>query len=429
MKQTVSARGRHGESITEKKRKGATMKKVVWLMKRSEETTIHAAGLEDFFDVLKISRESKMSSDQLYRVFVTRTRLQGYCRMLVFDAQYDEGAEYFGLRFDEEGIADYQCFADADRDEIRQFLQQEEYEEISYDQGITLLRDALLQNYRYGRHMKVLSKVKSCHLMNAVQYEPAKRPEMNFYLKDTDQMLVAEYYLEACANSDAGLTYDLLSAKLRADMAGRELYCHTWNHEMQSCRILRVNWREQRPDKPEQLTGQMLLLSPSQKLLETQVYFEFVREDGLWWIKQADINILKTLSDQSELNPLDDRVFVSVVEGAVEEVLRVLDGLKNVDITGENEQQIHYKWFKQETTEKGSIDILDIYLAQIIAQKEQVIFYSKHLDELNQVIEQLLELVEQPLMIKAKGTDTIENIYRTVKLKKTLYKMTPDDST
>ena len=151
-------------------------------------------------------------------------------------------------------------------------------------------------------------------------------------------MLVAEYYLEACANSDAGLTYDLLSAKLRADMAGRELYCHTWNHEMQSCRILRVNWREQRPDKPEQLTGQMLLLSPSQKLLETQVYFEFVREDGLWWIKQADINILKTLSDQSELNPLDDRVFVSVVEGAVEEVLRVLDGLKNVDITGENEQ-------------------------------------------------------------------------------------------
>ena len=124
------------------------MKKVVWLTKRSEETAANADGLEDFFDVLKIGRETKMPSNQLYRVFVTRTRLQGYCRMLIFDAQYEEGAEYFGLRFDEEGIADYQCFADANRDEIRQFLQQEEYEEISYAQGITLLRDALLQNYR-----------------------------------------------------------------------------------------------------------------------------------------------------------------------------------------------------------------------------------------------------------------------------------------
>ena len=79
-------------------------------------------------------------------------------------------------------------------------------------------------------------------------------------------MLVAEYYLEACANSDAGLTYDLLAAQQRSEMAGREVYCRTWNHEMQFCRILRVNWCEQHPDKPEQLTGKMLLLSPSQKL-------------------------------------------------------------------------------------------------------------------------------------------------------------------
>lgn len=83
---------------------------------------------------------------------------------------------------------------------------------------------------------------------------------------------------------------------------------------------------------------------------------------------------------------------------------------------------------KQETSEKGSIDILDIFMAQIIAQKEQIIFYSKHLDELNQVLEQLLELVPQPLMIKAKGTDTIENIYRTVKLQRKAYEMTPQDS-
>ena len=410
------------------KRKGATMEKVIWLKKRDDEMAKHTAWQEDFLNLVRIGRESASSECLLYRVFVTRTRLMGYCRMLFFDAQYHQGAEYFGLRFDEEGIADYQRFADADKEEIRAFLQKEPYEEIAYQQALALIRDALLQNYRYGRHVDMLSKITSVHLVKAVQYEPADRPEMNFYLMGLTKRLAAEYYLEACANNDAALTYDLLSPEKRDALAERETYCQMWNHEMQFCHILRINWREQATDAPWELTGQMLLISPTKKLLETQVYFEFARHEGLWWIKEADIHVLEELGDKSCLNPLDDRVFVGVVEGATKEVCRVLERLKNVDITGESEEQIHYKWFKQETNQEGSVDILDIYLAQIIAQREQVIIYSKHLDELNQVIEQLLECVEQPLLIRAKGTDTIENIYRTVKLRKAAYEMTPKDS-
>lgn len=397
-------------------------------MRRSEETAIDPADLVEFLDVMKIGREAQASSHQHYRIFVTKTRLQGYCRMLIFEAQLKNGAEYFGLHFDEEGISDYQHFADASEDEIRQFLQKETYEEIGYDQGIALLRDALLQNYRYGRHMDMLSGTKSSHLANAVYYEAAKRPDMNFYVQGISQELAAECYLEACVSNDAGLTYDLLAPSQRKQLTGREAYCHAWSHELQSCRILRVKWQQQSSDKPQHLTGKLLLLSPTQKLLETQVYFEFVWEADAWWIQEADINILRTLADQSELNPLDDRVFVTVVEGVVEDICQVLKEQRNVEITGENEEQTYYKWYKQESIEQGSIDILDIYMAQIIAQKEQIIFYSKHLDELNQVMEQLLELVPQPLMVKAKGTDTIENIYRTVKLKRMEYQIAQEDS-
>lgn len=404
------------------------MTKVVWLMKRSAGAEIDPADLEELLDVMKIGKDTQTPSHQHYRIFVTKTRLQGYCRMLIFEAHYQSGAEYFGLRFDTEGIFDHQFFADANEEEIGQFLQREPYEEIAYEQGITLLRDALLQNYRYGTHIDLLSAIESRHMAGAVYYDGANRPDMSFYVQDMERMVAAECYLEACASSDAGLTYDLLAPSQRRTLNSRESYCHVWNHELQSCRILRVNWHQIAPDKPELLTGQMLLLSPSEKLLETQVYFEFAEEAGVWWIKTADVNVLKTLSDRSELNPLDDRVFVSVIEGAVEEVCQVLEGLRNVEITGETDDQTYYKWFKQETSEKGSIDILDIYLAQIIAQKDQIIFYSKHLDELNRVIEQLLELVSQPLMIKAKGTDTIENIYRTVKLERKVYEMTPKDS-
>lgn len=404
------------------------MTKVVWLMKRSEGAEIDPADLEEFLDVLKIGKDTQTPSHQHYRIFVTKTRLQGYCRMLIFEANYQEGAEYFGLRFDEEGISDHQIFADASKEEIKQFLQKEPYEEITYEQGITLLRDALLQNYRYGKHVDLLGTITSRHMGSAVYYDTAKRPDMSFYVQDMDQTVAAECYLEACVSSDSGLAYDLLAPSQRKRQNSREAYCHAWNHELQSCRILRVNWRPISADKPELLTGHLLLLSPSEKLLETQVYFEFAKEDGTWWIKTADVNVLKTLADQSELNPLDDRVFVSVIEGAMEEVCQALEELRNVEITGETNEQTYYKWFKQETSEKGSIDILDIFMAQIIAQKEQIIFYSKHLDELNQVLEQLLELVPQPLMIKAKGTDTIENIYRTVKLQRKAYEMTPQDS-
>lgn len=404
------------------------MGRLVWL-----ESVLNQqkADLKQCINAVMTKQVEENALRRIFRVFVTRTRLQGYCRMLIFDATYSMGAEYFMLRFDAQGICNHQSYQETTSEEIQLFLQQEPYEEISYQQAIGLLKDAMMQNYKYDTHPEIIERLTSLHLMRASinQEDELWVNGANSYLNGISAELLTRSYLLAIFREDCSLTYDLLSAQRKQEEGNRDLYCLNWNHELQGCKIIKMMEISDASDD-DRVKIHLLLRNHNGKALETIVYFKITAEGSGWRIDQVNLGEMWEMDEHSAINPVYEQVFVAVIEDSADMVMDILKLRPEIEqtIDGGGYPKF-YKWFKSTEPNDKYEDVADRYLVQILVLETQVIFYGKGLDELNHALEFLLESLGKPLLIADKRVDTIENIYYTTVIKKEKYTDAPGKST
>lgn len=172
-------------------------------------------------------RKNMKKQKNQYQCMMAGDRLQGQCDVLIYD-RYQRIAEIFYLQFCMEGVTQYQHF---DEMEKALWVKKTDAVEITYEQAMLLLGDAVRLNYKHQEKTEWIELHSSLHIQRIWQkeYYDAIRCDLSWLLDIRDPIEFVEIYLKAISNKDAVLLYDL-TAESAKQYDSRDVYVYSWNH-------------------------------------------------------------------------------------------------------------------------------------------------------------------------------------------------------
>lgn len=169
-----------------------------------------------------------------YRCKMFGAREEGFCEVLIYDGFHDT-AELFILYYSYEKILRQFSF---NQKEALYWLKKNNARSITYTQAIILIGDAVRQNYKYCFKKVQEAEFASIHLERVWNKEYYDEMEWDFsqISSEQDPKQFVRLYLNAIQNKDAALLFDLMAMEQTMHTT-RDLYMHSWNHELEEIRI------------------------------------------------------------------------------------------------------------------------------------------------------------------------------------------------
>lgn len=236
-------------------------------------------------------RRRSQSGELSYRCFVTTERLKGVCTLLVC-GRGRQTAELFYLDFRCKGLYKQDYFYR--EHQIQDWLRATDHLEITYQQALGVLGDAVRQNYKYQMELEWLKRNRSLHLQriwNGEFYNSAAN-DLSWALVGRTAADVLDIYLEAVRNKDAVLLYDLFarSAKPREQ---RDVYALHWSHVLEGVSIFDVHVAEERElgGQPAGCTLFATLYGETEAgtVLSVDLHLELLAERGGFFISRERV--------------------------------------------------------------------------------------------------------------------------------------------
>jgi len=180
--------------------------------------------------VAQLQSKTANRQDGAYDCFMSGDRLKGACELLICE-RGTQKAEQFCLSFTPEGLTQHRYLSS--RNERQKWLEENSYCSVTYQQALTLLGDAVRQNYRYKKGLDWINRDGSCHLQRIWMRGSAQTQELlQRLLSQKTARAIVQLYLSALSHKDAALLYDLQAKQLR-QMETRELYIFNWHHALE----------------------------------------------------------------------------------------------------------------------------------------------------------------------------------------------------
>ena len=224
-----------------------------------------------------------------YLAYATKSRCNGYCRLWII-SKVQKRVEYFELKFNREGIADYRSIYG--KKNMENVFGEEYRYRITYAEALQLLGDAVRQNYKYGRNLELVEQINSVHLEECWQQE--WRTKHKSYVLGEKTLALTDLislYIQSIAQEDSSLFYSLMAEEAQGE--NRDLYLYNWYHPLEGfifrdVTIEAVHYRV--------LTGEIevWLLAEASRLdglvLEIDLSLLCLHTDGGYRIKNEKIN-------------------------------------------------------------------------------------------------------------------------------------------
>lgn len=241
------------------------------------------------FEKLAQARSKGEAANWQYQCFVSDGRLEGVCQLLICE-RGQQTAELFHLNFSKSGLCRQTYFYRSSQ--IKDWMAEMEYQEITYRQALGMLGDAVRQNYKYQEKNNWLTRNPSLHLQCVWGNDFYNHASNNLVWMLTGQDIknILQIYLQAIQNKDAVLLYDLLAQQAKPQES-RELYAMQWNHVLEELSIFDVDIVEvlEQAEKTgryslfatiygENEAGKLLSIDLHLELLEEQGAFRILRE-------------------------------------------------------------------------------------------------------------------------------------------------------
>ena len=172
-----------------------------------------------------------------FSCFITKTRLKGYCELLIWNRFYNE-ADCYTLVYSSKTICRQQ--KNLTRTQAEMWLANKENIMISYDLAKCLLYDARIHHYNFFEEEFMDGKVSRC--INRIQAEWKEYPGgIQHLLEEESPKTIVKSYFLAIENGDAALIYDLMSQKNKNEQTeARSLSISMWNHPLEGIEIYDV---------------------------------------------------------------------------------------------------------------------------------------------------------------------------------------------
>ncbi|NLT96285.1 MAG: hypothetical protein GXW85_12300 [Clostridia bacterium] len=361
----------------------------------------------------------KIKADDI-QAFISLTRLEGAC-ILVFihrlNGKYH--AYYFSLAFNSLGIKEYFQYSSVHKEDLLNIIEKQNLLEIDFGTAQRILKDAYLQNKRYGT--KTAGGFSQYQFLLTIEQNEINNIDL-FRLTDKElepEKLINVYFF-ALKNMDASLVYDLAAPNLQKRFGSREDFINNWVHPLQKYTFVKSILL----DKEESSGGcrarcQLIAGNEKDELEKIDFCFVLKKIRDFWRFAEVNIECIKPVGVSEPVNPLNYQVYVSVYKINNHSLFRnIFDSWDKVNLTGEFDGGNCYKWFKTGNLLEMGIDVSrDIY-GEFILTNEELIIFSGHLQNLTEVgchcQEHILKNKGAELHLLAKGPCRVRDVYRVI---------------
>ncbi len=233
-----------------------------------------------------------------YHCAMAKDRVAGYCEVLIHDS-YQKKVELFCLDFSSDGLVSHQYVR---AEEALRWKQCNRARDITYNQAMTLLSDAVQRSYKNTVYQ--MCCVGAWERTN--RWERCASPHIqwilqeggNVYEDDLDWMLQSlnpvqfiAVYLNAVNNRDAVLLYDMWVSSKRAQL-NRAMYAYTWNHALEELQLSCYKVLYSKMIYKEQ-TWQFHLCISGERwdkcVLEAEMCIQLIREHGCLKVQEERV--------------------------------------------------------------------------------------------------------------------------------------------
>lgn len=206
-------------------------------MTRSQKIDISKADGGRDIITIKLYQAKKILENEKteYSCFITKTRLKGYCELLIWNRFFNE-AECHILIYSSKTVCRQQIHLS--RMQAQNWLADKNYMKISYNLAQCLVSDAMIHHYNFFETEEFMNG-KNSRCMKRIQSEWQEYPRgIQYLLVGKSLKTILESYFLAIENGDAALIYDLMSDEYKNDLKeARSLSMSKWNHPLDGIEI------------------------------------------------------------------------------------------------------------------------------------------------------------------------------------------------
>lgn len=373
---------------------------------------------------LAMVRKESRKQEQFFSAYMTKTRLSGFCKVALIqtiNGYYD--MELFELHFDRRGVNNHKITQTIYQDDVTAFLVQGQYELITYQQALILIRDSSLQNYKYNYHVEALERNKSIHLQRATYREMQDDQGLFYVGASLTKEETINCVLNAIQNKDASLLYELLSQEKRAAEVSKDLFVIGWNHELEDIGFIKSDIVFKEINLGEyQVTIFILGLNSEKRLIQIELLAMLVEEADGYKIDRILTVDSQSVDKDKVLNSTTAKQFVGVFEVTDwEKVSCYLQSQKQILLSGEFKLGGCYKWLKDQDVLQDGVDLDAHYFVQMILTKKQLLVYSANLFTVNEAVSMLEVELNKSIFLNSKCLTDIGELYQSTLLEKGLY--------
>lgn len=216
-----------------------------------------------------------------YRCMMSGNRLAGFCEILIYDNIHN-AAEVFRLYFSTKGLTEHRYL---DAEEVQLWdKNKNDIVNVTYRQALILLGDAVRQSYKYQKQVKWLQNYESIHVQRIwrKEYYDYNSCSLDWLLNLQDAVQFINIYLNAIANKDAVLLYDLTASTMKQNIS-REVYAYSWNHVLEDFNIFNYEITHVERDLEERCWNLYVVLYGNyggQNLLFVDLCVKLIFENG-----------------------------------------------------------------------------------------------------------------------------------------------------
>ncbi|SMB89537.1 hypothetical protein SAMN00017405_0622 [Desulfonispora thiosulfatigenes DSM 11270] len=352
------------------------------------------------------------------QAYISPTRLKGYCTLmfLIKKINGEHDAHYFKLKFNHLGIKGYFHYAGLSRKELISIVEKQGLYPLDVSDAKIILQDAYMQNNRYAKKLPEGYK-KYKDLLVLKDYEKEKNKRILFKLQEKLRSYprVINAYLLALKNLDLSLIYDLATNSLQKTYGERDHFLKNWNHMLQNYTLLKseiLNFTED--GKYRRYEVQIVGTDSEDNLKEIGVEFNIVRLADQHLIEDVQIGEIIDINPEDPLNPLNYPVYTKIYQiNDYKKVKEFFQKNNFIHITGELEDQICYKWFKNVDSLETGINFLQHIYGEFILTNQELIVYSNNLQNLSEICCYLKKSINNDcLYFVSKAVCDVRKVYR-----------------
>lgn len=360
--------------------------------------------------------------DEKTNVYCSSSRLVGNCILIFITKSRKEYiAHFFTLFFNHLGIKEYFQYRSFRKEEILETIKPKDLVKLTFNEGRSLLLDAYSQNLRYGtkvatgfsQYRELLEGVNDLSFKN-IDYESLLGKMKGKRI--SSRKLINVLFL-ALKNMDAPLIYDLATEDLQRKFGPREDFLQKWTHPLEEYTFIKTIVRTRLVDSEKSVNSIKLIASDSEdNLKKIDIKIELVNMAGQYLVSNMEIEKIVPITHRDPLSPLNHRVYTCIYKvDCFEKIKNALENYEFIYISGEFDNGICYKWFKNCNPLEYGIDISKNIYGEFILTPEELIIFSSNLRNLTEISGFIQKGCQKDkLLFKFKTICTIREIYKVI---------------